>query len=170
MSFPVILASNSSTFLLWHWTLLIRFGWTAELPMRKSWRLVWYWPASVMMSQFLIYLTRGTKTSNECPPFYSALFDSCLWGHTFHHLNTIYFSVANGTAVCWGTKYDKAFKSHNSYCSKDAVEVYWSSFAVHRDSPLKVNLGCEVKYIFYFMNWCFFHFISGPLWKYHFEA
>ena len=65
------------------------------------------------------------------------------------------FSVSNGTAVCWGTKYDKAFKSHNSYCSKDAVEVYWSSFAVHRDSPLKVNLICEVKYIFNFMNFFF---------------
>ena len=55
----------------------------------------------------------------------------------------LFFSVINGTAVAWGTKSEKALQSHNSYCSKDPVEVYWSSFAVHRDSPLKVTLACK---------------------------
>ena len=53
------------------------------------------------------------------------------------------FSVINGTAVAWSTKSDKALQSHNSYSSKDPAEYYWSSFAVHRDSPLKVTLARE---------------------------
>ena len=53
------------------------------------------------------------------------------------------FSIINGTAVVWGTKSEKALKSHISYSSKYPVESYWSSFAVHIDSPLKVTLARE---------------------------
>ena len=63
------------------------------------------------------------------------------WTRGSSHINyETPLSIINGTAIAWANKADKALKSNYCHFSKDAVDVYWSSWVVHIDSPLKVNV------------------------------
>ena len=77
----------------------------------------------------------------------------------FHLWCAFIFRISNGTAITWGTPAHKALASI-SHLSKDAAEVSWSSWMVHKDSSLKVYL---LWLTFSGVFQCFFSFLCQSL-------
>ena len=49
------------------------------------------------------------------------------------------FSVMNGTALTFELMSNKDLLSNNFHFGKEPQELYWGTWAVHKDSPLKVH-------------------------------